>query len=259
MEDFCPTLSYADIMHNNPNSKATMAIVIAPEYGTPIPGGCDVTYSGHIHQYLTDAGIFQKSLTSAQKHVIELKDVLTKRGINLTSIQNVEYATVQHVVEVIQRRARECTDGTLFMYFCGHGISTTVTTEDTDHGLLLLRGVEKLTSEHIDDALRSVNFSGVLIKVLNTCHAGRPDPIASNASSVQSSSKQGDKFTVPYRVISLTSSAWKDSQSSKQGVDAGQEIISFIGKDPPAHRWEESLKHFKVCIDGGIPAEFCAF
>lgn len=258
MDDFWPPLSYADCGYSKSDDRS-LAIVIAPEYDRPIPGRCDVDYRGHIHQYLMDAGIFQKSLSSAQKHVMELKDVLTKRCINLTSIQSVEHATAQNVIEVIQCRARECRNGTLFLYFCGHGISTAVTPEDTDHGLLLLRGVEKLTSEHIDAALRSVNFSGTLITVLNTCHAGRPDPIASNASSVPSSLRKGDGFTVPYRVIRLTSSAWKNSQPSTQGDIAGQEIISFVKKDLPVHQWEESLEHFKVNVDAGIPDGFRAF
>jgi hypothetical protein len=259
MEDYWPPVSFADTLHATSNKNITMAIVIAPDYDTPIPGNCNKEYRSHIHQYLTDAGIFQKSLSSAQKHVMELKDVLTRRGINLTSIQSVEHATVQNAVEVIQCRARECISGTLFLYFCGHGISTAVTPENTDHGLLLLRGVEKLTSEHIDAALRSANFSGTLIKVLNTCHAGRPDPIASNASLVMSSLKKEEGFTVPYQMIRLTSSAWEDSQPSQQGIDAGKEIIKLIKENLPVHQWEESLKHFKVHVDPVVSVEHRVF
>lgn len=84
MEDYWPPVSFADTEHNISNKNITMAIVIAPDYRTPIPGDCNVEYRSHIHQYLTDAGILQKSLSSAQEHVMELKDVLTKRCINLS-------------------------------------------------------------------------------------------------------------------------------------------------------------------------------
>ncbi len=130
------------------------------------------------------------------------------------------------------------------MYFCGH----------TAHGHLLLRGAEKLSWEHIDAVLREENFAGTLVQVLNTCHAGGPDPIPTSLTL------QGSDVP-PYTVIRLTSSNWHDSQTQDRGVEGGEEIVRFVRSQPPLpwSEWAEFFKVFRVPEHVNIPSEFCAF
>jgi hypothetical protein len=260
--DIWPPLCYADDGVLEDNSTDTVnAIIIAPEYERPIKEAVDNCLRNAIHQYLMDASILPKSVSAAQRHVSELRAALCARDIDLTSEEYGAQPTLKRTIAKIRSCARLCKRGKLFMYFCGHGVSTSMASDNIAHGHLLLRGAEKVAWEQIDAALRAENFTGTLVQVLNTCHAGRPDPTPANASSVRSATLEGSDVP-PYKVIRLTSSRWYDSQTQDQGVAAGEEILRFVRLQPPLpwSKWGEFFKVFEITDNvNSIPDEFCAF
>ena len=260
MEYDWPNLHFSDVALEDNNEDAVSAIIIAPDYEKPLPGAADVELRSHIHRYLIDAGILKKGVAHAQSHISELRDALHARDIDLTSKEYGAQPTLKKTIEKIRSCARSCKRGKLFMYFCGHGISTSMAPIETAHGHLLLRGAEKLAWEQIDAALRAENFTGTLVQVLNTCHAGRPDPVPANASSVRSATLQCSDVP-PYKVLRLTTSAWHDSQTQDQGVKAGEEILRFVRLQPPLpwSKWGKFFKVFRIPNNVNIPDEFCAF
>lgn len=254
--DMWPPMCYAYDSENDA-CDSTEAIIVAPQYEMPIPTREEVNVElrSTIHQYLMDASVLPKSVSTAQKHVEELYNIIQNKGIRCTSIRHSVEATTKNVLDRLRCCAKTCRNGTVFMYFCGHEAGAAMVSDDTVHGHLLLRGAEKLAWEHIDAVLREENFTGTFVQVLNTCRAGHPIPMYVSSTRLQYSD------VPPYTVIRLTSSTWHDSRMQDRGVEAGKEIVRFVRSQPPLpwSEWGEFFKVFRVPENVNIPSEFCAF
>lgn len=219
------------------------AVIIAPDYCT-IPGRGDNDMRQLIHTYLVDAGMIQKCVPSAQIHVPRLKRCFQNLYVNTTCLVDAGDTSLSNVLKEIKHAALEAQNkkGVLFLYFCGHSIKEGFN----------LRGVEVLRWEDIDAALRSVDFTGVLVQILNTRSSTQPEPASSNEPPCEV-----ERVSMPYKVVRI-SAAWSGDRS---GNGLGNSFATFvesgsIEKTHP-HNWNANGM-FDVTVDPRIGSEFRA-